>query len=105
MPERVFTESVRRNVLGFFYIYVTVWVASTLLLTAVGLDLVSSAVAAAACLNVAGVGMGKVGATENFGAVPEAGRFILTIVMLIGRLEVFTVLVLLTPAFWRRQWA
>jgi trk system potassium uptake protein len=91
-------------VLGFFFIYVTVWVATTLILTAVGLDLVSSAAAAAATLNVVGVGMGKVGALENFGAVPEAGRAVLTFVMLVGRLEVFTVLVLLTPAFWRRQW-
>ena len=104
LPGRVFSEEARRNVLGFFFIYVTVWVAGSLLMTALGLDLVTAATAAAAALNVAGVGLGEVGAIENFSAVPPAGRAILGLLMLVGRLEVFTVLVLLTPAFWRREW-
>jgi trk system potassium uptake protein TrkH len=104
LPGRVFSEEVRRNVLGFFYIYVTVWVAGSLLMTALGLDLVTASTSSAAALNVAGIGLGEVGAIENFGAVPPAGRFILALLMLVGRLEVFTVLVLLTPAFWRRSW-
>ena len=104
LPGRVFSEEARRNVLGFFYIYVTAWLAGSLLMTAVGLDLVTASTAAAAALNVAGVGFGEVGAAENFAAVPPAGRGILGLLMLVGRLEVFTVVVLLTPAFWRREW-
>jgi trk system potassium uptake protein TrkH len=42
-----------------------------------------------------------VGASENYGAVPQGGRWVLSFLMLAGRLEIFTVLVLLTPAFWR----
>lgn len=55
----------------------------------------------AAALNLIGPGLGQVGATDNYEAVSHGGRLILSFVMLAGRLEVFTVLVLLTPAFWR----
>lgn len=98
---RVFSEELRRGVLGFFYLYVTVFLAGTLIMAAVGLDLVSAASGVIATLNVIGPGLGEVGATENYGAVPAGGRWVLSALMLIGRLEVFTVLVLLTPAFWR----
>ena len=54
-----------------------------------------------ATLNVIGPGLGDVGASENYGAVPAGGRWVLSFLMLAGRLEIFTVLVLLTPAFWR----
>ena len=98
---RVFSEELRRGVLGFFYIYVTVFLAGTLIMAAVGLDLVSAASSVIATLNVIGPGLGEVGATETYAAVPAGGRWVLSALMLTGRLEVFTVLVLLTPAFWR----
>jgi trk system potassium uptake protein TrkH len=66
-----------------------------------GLDIISAFSSVAATLNLVGPGLGEVGATDNYEAVSDGGRAILTAVMLIGRLEVFTVLVLLTPAFWR----
>ena len=56
----------------------------------------------AATLNVIGPGLGQVGAVENFEAVNPFGRVVLTVCMLLGRPEVFTVLALLSPAFWRR---
>ena len=105
MPARVFSEDVRRNVLGFFFTYITVWAGATLAMTAVGLDLVSAASATAGTLNVTGPGFGEVGSSESFSAVPPAGRALLALLMLVGRLEVFTVLALLTPAFWRSRWA
>jgi trk system potassium uptake protein TrkH len=98
---RVFSEEVRRGVLGFFYIYVAVFLAGTVAMTASGLDLVTALSSVAATLNVIGPSLGEVGAAENYGAVSEGGLVILSALMLIGRLEVFTVLVLLTPAFWR----
>ena len=97
MPARVFSEDVRRNVLGFFFTYITVWAGVTLVMTALGLDLVSASTATAATLNVAGTGFGEVGASENFTAAPPAARALLALLMLVGRLEVFTVLALLTP--------
>ena len=98
---RTFSEDVRRGVLGFFYIYVAVFLAGTLAMAGFGLDVVSAAGSVAATLNVIGPGFGAVGAAENYGAVPDGGLWLLSALMLIGRLEVFTVLVLLTPAFWR----
>jgi trk system potassium uptake protein TrkH len=98
---RVYSEDVRRGVLGFFFIYMAVFAVGSLAMAALGLDLLTSAASAAATLNVVGPALGDVGAVENYGAIPEAGRWILSALMLIGRLEIFTVLVLLTPAFWR----
>jgi trk system potassium uptake protein len=105
MPARVFSEDVRRNVLGFYFTYITVWAAATLAMTALGLDLVSATSSVAGSLNVSGTGFGEVGPSENFSAAPPAGRVLLALLMLVGRLEVFTVVALLTPAFWRSRWA
>lgn len=99
---RVYSEDVRRGVLGFFYIYVVVFLVATLVMAALGLDVVTATSSAVASLNIIGPGLGEVGATENYGAIPDAGLWFLSFLMLAGRLEVFTVLVLLTPAFWRR---
>jgi len=62
-----------------------------------GLDIISAFSSVAATLNLVGPGLGEVGATDNYEGVSDGGRAILTAVMLIGRLEIFTVLVLLTP--------
>jgi trk system potassium uptake protein len=98
---RVFSDEIRRGVLGFFYIYMAVFLVSTLALAATGLDGLSAISGAAACLNLLGPAMGELGAADNYQAAPDAARGIFTFLMLAGRLEVFTVLVLLTPAFWR----
>jgi trk system potassium uptake protein TrkH len=99
---RVFGEDVRRAVLGFFYIYVTVFLVGTLVMGTMGLDPVTAASSVISTLNIVGPGIGEVGATESFASVPQGGLWFLSLLMLIGRLEVFTVLVLLIPAFWRR---
>lgn len=98
---RVYSEEIRRGVLGFFYIYAAVTIVASMAMLATGLDLLSAVSSVAATLNLVGPGMGAVGATDNYAAVSDGGRLILSFVMLAGRLEVFTVLVLLTPAFWR----
>ena len=98
---RVFSEEVRRGVLAFFTLYLMVFATGVLVMAAWGLDPMTAVASVAATLNIIGPGLGDVGASENFTAVPEGGRWVLSALMLIGRLEVFTVLVLLTPAFWR----
>lgn len=97
-----YSEEVRRAVLGFFFIYITVTAVATMAMLASGLDFMTALSAVGATLNTAGPGFGEVGTAANFQPVSEAGRLVLTGVMLAGRLEIFTVLVLLTPAFWRR---
>lgn len=98
---RVFSEDVRRGVLAFFALHLTVFAVGTLVMAGFGLDLVTAASSVISTLNVIGPGIGEVGAAENFSAVPESGRWVLSALMLIGRLEIFTVLVLFTPVFWR----
>ena len=62
----------------------------------------TSITAVATTLNDVGPGLAQVGATESFDIVNPLGRFVLTVCMLLGRLEIFTVVALLSPAFWKR---
>ena len=84
---------------SFFAVYMFCFVTVMLLLLATGLDFTSAFSAVAATLNNLGPGLGVVSA--NYASVNELGKIILCIAMLLGRLEVFTLLVLFTPAFWR----
>lgn len=98
---RVFNEDVRRGVLGFFFIYLAVGVCGTIVMIVCGLDLAEAGSSAFGALNLVGVGLGDIGVTQSYSVVSDAGRGALAFLMLAGRLEIFTVLVLFTPAFWR----
>ena len=100
---RVFSEDVRKGVVSFFSIYMLIFAAGTVVMAAIGVDGTTAVSSVIASLNIIGPGLGEVGATENYTAIPSAGLWFLSALMLAGRLEVFTVLVLLTPAFWRRS--
>jgi trk system potassium uptake protein len=100
---RVFSEEVRKGVLAFFSLYILIVAAGTVVMAGVGVDGTTAVSSVIASLNIIGPGLGEVGATENYTAIPSGGLWFLTALMLAGRLEVFTVLVLLTPAFWRRS--
>jgi trk system potassium uptake protein len=100
---RIVPEGVRIAVLGLFAAWVaTAAVATFLVSLQEDLTPISSFTAVAATLNDVGPGLGQVGATESFEIVNPFGRAVLTVCMLLGRLEIFTVLALLSPAFWRR---
>ncbi len=99
----VIPEGVRLAVLALFAAWlITFSVATILVALQPGLTVLSAATAVAATLNVVGPGLGQVGASESFAVVNSSGRFVLTVCMLLGRLEIFTALALLSPAFWRR---
>jgi trk system potassium uptake protein TrkH len=100
---RVYTEEVRKGVLAFFSLYVLIVAVGTVVMAGIGVDGTTAVSSVIASLNIIGPGLGEVGATENYTAIPSGGLWFLTALMLAGRLEVFTVLVLLTPAFWRRS--
>ena len=96
-------EGVRVAVLGLFAAWIAVFAQATVLIALPeDLTLISASTAVAATLNVVGPGLGQVGASENFEAVNSFGRVVLAGCMLLGRLEIFTALVLLSPAFWKR---
>ena len=101
--ERMVPERVRIAVLGLFAAWLVVFGVGTFLISLQEeLTLTSSVTAVAATLNVVGPGLGQVGASESFEVVNAFGRLVLTGCMLLGRLEILTALVLLSPAFWKR---
>ncbi len=95
MPERVVEA-----VWGFFATYIGCFTLMMLALLATGLDQTTAFSAVAACMNNLGPGLGDVG--FHYGAINDAAKWVLTLAMLLGRLEIFTLLVLFLPAFWRR---
>ena len=101
-------EDVMQSILGLFALHVMVLFTATLVLaailfvTGVRMDLVSTLSSVVTCLNNVGPGLGAVGPTQNFAAVPGLGKVVLTLCMVMGRLELFTVLVLFLPSFWRK---
>ena len=89
-------------VLAYLFVYVSSVIALTLLLTASGLDVISAFSAAVASLNNLGPGLGDVGPATTYAALTDTQTWICAFGMLLGRLELFTLLVVLTPAFWRK---
>jgi trk system potassium uptake protein TrkH len=104
LPVRVGNKIINHRIIdavwGFFSLYVATFVIMYLALAATGLDLITSFSAVAACMNNLGPGLATVGA--NYSDMHDPGIWILCFAMVLGRLEIFTLLVLLTPAFWRR---
>lgn len=94
------SEKVIEAVWGFFATYVVVFIVTMMLLMIMGLDQVSAFSAVVACLNNLGPGLGEVG--PNFASISDPAKWLLCFTMLLGRLEIFTLLVLFTPVFWRR---
>jgi trk system potassium uptake protein len=102
LGNRVVPERLRTAFLGFFFVYVATLAVGTLLMALHGLSIGSAFGSVFACLNITGTALGPVGDPEFYAGLPSSAKVILTVFMLLGRLELFTVLVLLTPAFWRR---
>jgi trk system potassium uptake protein TrkH len=94
--------TVMRSVLAFMLIYGSVMAVTTMLLIFTGLDLVTAATAAIACINNTGPGLGEVGPASNYQGLSDVQTWVCTFAMLLGRLEMLSVLVLFTPQFWRR---
>lgn len=89
-------------VLGFIFLYFMTVATLTFVLLISGLDFISAFSAIIACINNAGPGLGVVGPASNYGVLTDFQTWVCTIAMLVGRLEIFTVLILFTPHFWRR---
>jgi trk system potassium uptake protein len=89
-------------VLAYVFMYVSCVIVLTLLLTASGLDVITAFSSAVASLNNLGPGLGEVGPASTYAVLTDAQTWICSFAMLLGRLELFTLLVVLTPAFWRK---
>lgn len=89
-------------VLAFLFIYVASIVSLTLILTASGLDVITAFSAIVAMINNTGPGLNQVGPATNYAVLTDFQTWVCTFTMLLGRLELFTLLILFTPAFWRK---
>jgi trk system potassium uptake protein TrkH len=97
--KRPVNDRVLESVWGFFSVYILTYMVMMVALLATGLDHVTAFSAVGACLNNLGPGLGDVAA--HYGDISDVAKWILSITMLLGRLEIFTFLVLMSPAFWR----
>lgn len=95
-------EDVTRSILGFLALYVILFAVSAVLLAALGVDLATAISAVAATIGNIGPGLGMVGPVDNFAGIPYLGKWLLIWCMLLGRLEIYTVIILLVPEFWRK---
>jgi len=93
-------DRVVEAVWGFFSVYLMLYIIMTILLLATGMDFVSAFSAVGACINNLGPGLGEVAA--HYGDISDFAKWVLSFAMLLGRLEIFTLLVLFTPTFWRQ---
>ncbi len=100
---RAISSSLQTNVLGFFLLYMMVYVGGVLILTLGGRDLVTAVGATAATLGNIGPGLGEVGPASNYAAFLDWEKWLLMVFMVTGRLELFTVLVLFLPGAWRKS--
>ena len=95
-------DDVMRSVLGFLALYIGLFALCAVVLSGMNVDLVTSIGAVAATLGNIGPGLGLVGPVNNFAHMPYLGKWLLTWCMLLGRLEIFTVIILIVPEFWRK---
>jgi len=95
-------DKVMYSVLAFFFVYVASIVSLSFLMSLSGLDVLTGFSAIVACINNTGPGLGQVGPSTTYAVLTDFQTWICTFAMLLGRLELFTLLVVLTPAFWRK---
>ncbi len=94
-------QDVTQAILGFMALYALVFLGASLLVASQGIDILTATSAVAATLNNIGPGLEAVGPTKNFGWLPTSSKLILTLCMLAGRLELYTVAVLFTRDYWK----
>jgi trk system potassium uptake protein TrkH len=101
MGGRVVDRSVVGSIWAFLGLYLICFLLTGVVLAAMGIDITTSFFASIACLGNIGPGLGEVGPAGNYAALPLAAKWVLSLAMLVGRLEIYTVLVLFLPEFWR----
>ena len=100
---RAVDQSITFNVVAFIMTYIIIFALGSVIMTMFGVDLLTAIGSVATSLGNVGPGIGDVGPVDNFAWLPSGAKWFLAILMLIGRLELFTVLILFTPYFWSRH--
>lgn len=102
LGNKTISEEVMRNITSFFFLYLFIFTISSFIMAALGLDMISAAASVAATLGNVGPGLGIVGPSKTYTFIPPLGKIVLTLCMLLGRLEIYTVLILVVPEFWKK---
>ena len=98
-----FSDRIITAVVAYFLLYILLFFLGTIVMTITeGCDLVTAFAASIACLSNIGPGLGKVGATQNYAWISIPGKWFLTFLMLAGRLELYSILVLFMPVTWQK---
>lgn len=100
--KRIIQDDIIWNVMAFALLYTVLLATGTLLMSMLKIDHVTAFTSVVACLSNIGPGLGNVGPTDNYAAIPALGKWVLSTLMIIGRLEIYTVMVLFTRTFWMR---
>ncbi len=100
--DKTVKQDIVYNIIGFFVLYMLLFIIGALVLGVLGLDFQSAIGGAASSLGNVGPALGSLNPVSNFNGLPDAGKWWCGFLMLAGRLELFTVLILLTPYFWKR---
>jgi len=99
---KVVHKDILESIAGFFILYMAIFVVASLIIAGLGMDLITSLSSVAATIGNIGPGLGIVGPTEHYFAIPLLGKCVLIFCMVLGRLEIYTVLLLLVPEFWKK---
>lgn len=102
LNDRIVSQEVMRNVLSFLFLYFALLGVGTLAMSILGLDLLTAFGATLSSVGNIGPAFGTLGPTDNYAHLPALAKWVLSFLMIAGRLEIFTVLILFSPAFWRR---
>ena len=100
--DQTISQNIQRTVLSFFILYIFIFATGALIISLFGYDIMSSIGASIAAIGNIGPGWGDFGPTDNFAGLPYAAKWVLIMLMMIGRLEIFTVLIIFSPAFWKQ---
>ncbi len=99
---KVLTKEILGSIWGFLFLFLFICVIATIGMSAVGVDIVTSATTVISAMCNVGPALGDAGPTENYASIPAAGKWILIFCMLTGRLEIYTVLILIVPQYWKK---
>jgi len=102
LGDQVVPPEIFASIAGFIFLYLGLAAVSMFLVAAAGVDLVTTISSVLACLGNVGPGLGKVGPMDNYAGLPEFVKWILSLDMLLGRLEIYTVIILLVPRFYKK---
>lgn len=102
LDEKFLTKEILGSIWGFLFIFIFVCVTATIGMAAAGLDMVTAATTVISAMSNVGPALGTAGPTENYASLPAVGKWILVFCMLAGRLEIYTVIILFVPQFWKK---